>query len=74
MRLMAAKKPKKEQPTEADRHKTPKLQFHLPPELRAAVQEYQNRTKPRPTYTSILILALERLLEAEGLLPTDDDA
>ncbi len=68
------KKPKTKAETkaEADRHLNPKLQFHLPPDLREALEEYMGRTKPTPTYTAVLRLALEEFLERAGVLPKQD--
>lgn len=64
MPVMASRKPKK-----TDRHKTPKLQFHIPPDLKAALDRYIDATRPEPTVTAVLRLAVERFLEGEGHWP-----
>ena len=52
-----------------DRHTQPRKAFHAPQDLFDAMAVYIARTKPQPTDAAVLRLALERLLEAEGLWP-----
>lgn len=75
MLVMAKRKPEPKQ-AEPDRHVSPKLQFHLPNDLRSALEDYCRKTRPQPTLTAVLKLALEEFLERAGCWPpveTDDN-
>ena len=62
--LGMAKKDKGSQPQGRSPHYT--VYGRLPPKLGKALEEYIAQTRPRPTTTSVLILAIEELLAAKG--------
>jgi hypothetical protein len=60
----------------SDRHKQPRLAFHLPQEMFDAFNEYVESLEPRPNESAVLRMFLERGLRAVGRWPRakgDDD-
>lgn len=52
------------------RHTQPRKAFHAPPELFAALEKYIASTRPQPSESECLRVALEEFLEERGFWPT----
>lgn len=63
---MAKKKPK---PRDADRHKQPRESFHLPADLRAALERYIDDARPPTDKSKVMRVALEEFLGQQGYWP-----
>lgn len=51
------------------RHKTPRKVFHGPQELFDALTAYIEATRPQPTDSAVLRVALEEFLASKGFWP-----
>ncbi len=77
MATMAKKKPKPDgqpNPRSKDRHKQPRLTFHLSDSLYGAFKEYVEGLEPKANEASVLRLALERYLTSVGKWPPQDQS
>lgn len=74
MLYMAKKRPDSKRTQGIDRHTKPRLAFHLDARLLAALERYISETKPRPTTTAVVVLALEEYLEERGFWPSSASA
>ena len=52
-----------------DRHTLPRKAFHAPAELFAALDRYATATRPSPTESAVMRIALEEFLEKRGFWP-----
>jgi hypothetical protein len=51
------------------RHVQPRKAFHGPPDLFAALQAYQDATRPTPSDSECIRTAIEEFLEKRGFWP-----
>lgn len=56
------------------RHAQPRKAFHGPPDLFAALEKYRAETRPQPSESECLRVALEEFLAARGYWPKGKDA
>jgi hypothetical protein len=56
-------------PRNIDRHKQPRLAFHLPQDLYDAFERYVDSLRPKPAEATVLRLAIEELLTQVGFWP-----
>lgn len=55
------------------RHLLPRKSFHMPADLHAALDDYCRETRPRPTKSEVLRVALEEFLQSKNLWPPPAD-
>ncbi len=51
------------------RHKNPRESFHLPTELRKALEDWIETQRPKPSKSACMLVGLEMFLTSKGVWP-----